>query len=324
MFPENGAGRDDSQPAPPDAESISNGFNQFDFSIDDNLANELANAPQKETEKPAPQKSEHKLPSIADEIAVGPRESKQEIPQNNELLRGVDNIDYDFSSNNIKKMREADKIAAYNDGTLIKESPAGFRSWIYDGKYVIDQPLPSPQHIKPYSANLIMRILLAMMPVLIMLALTAVAAAFSTILGLIFLLLTIVCIVFSLPDILPPSQQTIQATLSAYLQARAGYCINRGSALIAHEKATTDFSLADLWKGEGYKLPNALLERFKPVHVPEYTTISGSDSQNALLILATTKDAYYLIPMARTDERWFIMDPTLGKHTIQEQKEAQG
>ena len=305
---------DDLSDAIPELDSIANGFNQFDFSIDDNLANELVTPPKNENDEHP--KSHSGLASIADEIAIGPLDSKKDIPQNNELLRGVDNIDYDFSSNNIKKMREVDKKSVYNSANFGSIAPNGFRSWLYDGKYMIDQPMPSPQNLKIFAPNKIVPILIATTPVLIMIALTAITAVFNAILGAVCLVLTLICIVFSLSDIIPASQQTIQATLSAFIQARSGCCINRASALIAFEDENPNFSLADLWKEQGFKLPIALLSRLKSTPIPEYTIISGSDSQNAVLLLTVTEDAYYLIPMARTQDRWFITDPTLGKHII--------
>lgn len=308
---------------------ISESFNQFDFSLDDNLASELNHEDSKEnpkidkisartdsTTQTRTSTPHRRSDSIADELAVGANTANASIPRNNELLKGVDNISYDFSSNSIKKLRETEQKGTHdyhpNSGILLD---GGFRKWLYDGKYEIDRPLPDPQKITPYSCSFFERYLIPLGPAIISFVLTISVGQFVFAMGCFFGILTLLCLAIAYPEIRQTQQNTIQATIRAYYNARAGYCVSLGRSLLARESNTSEIDLSHLWKQDS-KLPDAIFQRFKSHPAPEYTIVNGSDRQNAVIALVVTEDAYYIIPMALTQDRWFILDPSLGKHSL--------
>ena len=307
----------------PPHQSISESFDQFNFSIDDNLASEIASQQESPESKenieappahdPAPVQPK-RSDSVADEFSVSSPKQNKAIPHNNELLRGVDNINYDFAK--IQKVREVNTttIAQYAQNPDVQHA-SGFRKWVYNNKYEIDRPLPDPQKIVPCQSNQITRYLYPLLPFILFFVLTISLGQFIYITAVIFGILAFISLIIAIPELKPTAQQTVQATLHSYYNARSGYCLSIGNALIATEDKGAEPDLADIWK-DYKRMPAMIINRFKKVTIPEYTIINGSDKQNCVLVLITQDDAYYIVPMARTNDRWFITDPTLGKHTL--------
>lgn len=318
--------------------TVSEGLNQFDFSMDNNLADQLPSvAVRNRPSIIAPAVKPPTVPpnSVANQIQAPPPPPAEPQPVvNNALLRSVNNVNYDFSSDSIKKMREVDVLAARSDDSQTappaaastkagENAPPPFHSWIFDGKYEIDRPLPIPQKAKPYTVTKFDRVGMPLIPsicsALIGIALCAFGDTMNGIplkIGLLLLLVAILCFFLASPELKTPNQNTILSTLSAYLDARAGRCYSVAARLLAVEGIEKEIDLGSLWKKEGFKFPGSLAKRFSSQKTPEYTIVNGSEQQNAVLLLIHEARFYYLIPMARVDNRWYILDPALGKHII--------
>lgn len=239
-------------------------------------------------------------------------------PENalSDRMRSVSGIAYNFNKDSLQKMREFEKKQARatsnSDAGPIDMSLVGsFRPYLFDSKYMIDRPLAKPDEMTPYPPQLIIHYLIPLSPAVFLIILAGILLQIFTPAGIVFLLLGLIALAFVLPDVLPAVQQTPQATLNAYLNARAGRCYGRGSTLLARNKqASKDLDMPQLWTPEP-KWANALLQRFKKLPLASTRIVSGSEAQNAVLLIHCDETSYFLVSMARIGAKWYICDPDL-------------
>ena len=215
-----------------------------------------------------------------------------------------------------KKKKKADigtNAANPIDETLIN----GFRPYLFDGKYVIDQPLPTPSKLIPYPPSITLRYLIPGASVAIFAALSALFFTLIDVVGFIFLILTIVSVAFAIPSLLPAQQLTPQSTLDSYLKAKSGRCYGKALSILAVEPDAKDneIDLHALWAPEN-KWPEALLNRLKQSSVPELRNVTGSDNQNTHLFIHADENTYWLLPMIRINNKWYITNPEMKLHSI--------
>ena len=362
---------------PKSGRSISQSFDKFDFSIDKNLAEELApnglelsdvkgisqppRSPSANFERissgsmrsiagtsassravpgrvssggyhsiqsssdnnrPAPNNGHYRSESIADELfsesQVAKSDAPNAVPHNNGLLRGVDNIDYDFSRQNIRNIRESQNQAINGQPQQSANEPASsVSSWIFDEKYEIDIALPNPQKMQPCKVPLMQRFVLPLTPVIVVLALALAMGSIIPVAGAGFLLIAIVCLMIALPAMRSPGQETPQSALTSVLNSRNGACLATGLSVTARPTSDAeDPNLAEIWRENAPSPMAALINRFRPVETPKTRIVSGSDSQNSLILLYSDDAQYYLAPMVRVGNKWYIAIPEPKAHKL--------
>ncbi|MBR4985892.1 MAG: hypothetical protein IKY83_09150 [Proteobacteria bacterium] len=238
-----------------------------------------------------------------------------------EKMRAVSGVAYNFDKDSLQKMRDFEKKQARAtsssesdpiDMTLV----GAFRPYLFDNKYMVDKPLAKPDDMIPYPPQFIIHYLIPLSPAAFLIILAAILFQILVPLGLVFLILGCIALAFVLPDVLPAVQQTPQAALHAYLNARAGRCYGRGSTILAHSKsASKELDMPALWMPEP-KWIKALLQRFKSVPQIPTRTISGSEAQNAVLLLHSDESSYRLISMVRIGAKWYICDPDIAPRDL--------
>lgn len=335
-------------PKPIDAvpnNNLSERFHKFDFSVDDALADELNNATNLPLEQPNaiatldpnaalfPNNSPAKEDELAFNFSVD--QENETTPNTNyelnpnvdlaatepkELMRGVKGVEYDFSHNSIRKMRDFEKQQRKHEmavNNAIDYKLVGtFRSFIFERKFVIDTPLPNLENMTPYQPAFVTRYLIPLAPTLVLCALAIALSTIHVAIGAFFGLFAIIMCIFAIPNLKPANQSTPQATLLSYLNAKAGRCYGVASTLIAQPKDDKkELHFQAIWTPE-LQWHKAFLTRFKSQPIPEFRIPLGSETQNAIIILYNNEEDYWLVPMVRLDTKWYITDPSLGQHTI--------
>ena len=258
-----------------------------------------------------------------------------------DFIRGVDGVDYDFSSQQIRKMREFEKKQAKNiqpedSGEALHDS---FRPYLFDSKYFIDIPLPNVEDMVPVKLSPVNRYLFPLAPAIVIWAVSLFMFTISAIVGLIFFLIGCACFAAVLADIKPSPQQTPQATLISYLNARQGRCYGCGMSLLALPKLKLSLSddlqqawgefndryrvqwssqwsgLHDAWRPEN-NWPTAILKRFQTVQPPETRQVIISPKQDALILFYSVGETYYLVPMVQIDGKWYRTNPKSPPHEM--------
>ena len=362
---------------PKSGRSISQSFDKFDFSIDKNLAEELApnglelsdvkgisqppRSPSANFERipsgttrsiagtsansravpgrassggyhstqsssdnnhPAPNNGRYRSESIADELfsesQIAKSDSPNVVPHNNGLLRGVDNIDYDFSRQNIRNIRESQNQSVNGQSQQSSDEPASsVSSWVFDDKYEIDIALPNPQKMQPCKVPLMQRFVIPLTPVIVVLALALAMGSIVPVAGAGFLLIAIVCLMIAMPAMRSPSQETPQSALTSVLNSRNGACLATGLSVTARPTSDAeDPNLAEIWRENAPSPMAALINRFRPVETPKTRIVSGSDGQNSLILLYSDDTQYYLAPMVRVGNKWYIAIPEPKAHKL--------
>ena len=350
--------------------SISQSFDQFDFSIDKNLADELVSDPHNaatglgenrasrtssaDFERISPLSSSNNRPvpsrlssggyravqspsgsyrsaqapnnnrsdlianELLSESQLAKNDAPRNVPVNNDLLRGVDNIDYDFSRQNIRNIRESQKqqpVVQETDAPAASENHSS--SWLFEDKYEIDIPMPDPQKLQPCKVTMVQRFLIPSSPAIVVAALALGVGSVIPMAGIGLILIAIVCLIVALPLMKSPSQETPQAALTTSLNARAGACVVQGLSVIARPTADAeDPNLVEIWQENAPNFVQALINRFRPIQTPKTRIVSGSDSQNSLILLYTTETNYYLAPMVRLDNKWYLATPMPRMHKL--------
>lgn len=262
---------------------------------------------------PSPEKHPDESAAAHDVIQPAPAEPENAL---SDRMRSVSGVAYNFNKDSLQKMREFEKKQARatsnSDAGPIDMSLVGsFRPYLFDSKYMIDRPLAKPDDVTPYPPQLIIHYLIPLSPAVFLIILAGILLQIFPPVGIVFLLLGLIALAFVLPDVLPAVQQTPQATLNAYLNARAGRCYGRGSTLLARNKqAPKDLDMPQLWAPEP-KWSNALIQRFKKLPQVSTRIVSGSEAQNAVLLIHSDETSYFLVSMARIGAKWYICDPDL-------------
>lgn len=268
------------------------------FSIDDSIAQQVANC------------------DLSEALL-----KKGAVPENNELLRGISGVDYDFSQNTIGKMRknERARYAAESSSNPVDEGLLlGFRPFLIDDKYLVDCPAPIPQNYAPYKAPFISRIFFPLVPFFILMAIAFFILTLSPLTAVPFLIAALTAFAIAIPDIRSPLQQTPQATLNAFLMARHGRCYATASALTALEKGVkSEIDFSAIWQNDCISWPKAILSRFARQRMPATRTVLGAEAQNAVVLLCTVNDAYYVVPLVRLNDAWFITNPDFQKRSVE-------
>lgn len=333
--------------------SISQRFNQFDFNIDSELARNVGN---ENTVNPrllervdsknrfgnsnpnfsdcfpavddsGVQSSLELDNSVAKQVAQNDFSKalldKDASLQNNELLRGVNGIDYHFTQAGLEQVRLVDReqmVSEPASPAIDKNLIQGFRPFVFDGKYRIDMPLPDASRCVPNAPHFVARFLFPLSPTLFFVAATVFGMSLNPLVGAILAIFAILSFVLVFPDIRPMPQQTPQATLNAYLSARSSRCVAVAQTLIAHSGEDVEsFDLPALWADEAPSWPVAILNRFRNQVVENTRIVLGSEGQNAVVLLVIHPDdvnAYALAPLVRIRGLWFLTDPTLTKRFL--------
>lgn len=243
-------------------------------------------------------------------------------PANNELLRGVSGVDYDFNQASLEIIRRGELNKLKNNKTNgvspIDESliTTNFRPYTLDEKYLIDVPDPDPCAYKPYPQSFIHRWFIPAIPTLGGLALTTLASAFSTTVGIVVFILTLAVLVLSLSNLIPAEQQTAVAVANALFRAQKTRSYTLATTIAAIPKdAHAEIDLITLWQNVVPKWKDALLNRLKPARNLESRLVSGSDTQDSVLLLLTQNDDYWLIPLVRLNNLWYVASLEFPKHT---------
>ena len=235
-----------------------------------------------------------------------------------DFMRGVEGVNYDFSSQNIRKMREfekkqAKKIQPVDTGEALNDD---FRPYIFDAKYLIDIPVPNAAEMTPVKVSPINRYLFPLAPAIVAFALALLMFTLSVILGLIFFLVGLGCVVAVLADIKPASQQTPQAVIMSYLNARQGRCYGCGLSMLAQPtQAQQPIDLHAAWQPEN-TWTTAIKKRFRPEQPPETRLVTSSAKKDAQIIFYMVGVTYYLVPMVQIDGKWYITSPKLPPHEM--------
>lgn len=272
------------------------------------------------------QRKEEPLPAYNDESLFPPSSMSEPEPEADEpveLIRSVNSIAYKFNQDGLRKMREFEKqkmkaeVKASSTKAINESLITGFHPYVFDKRYTIDMPLPKDSDMQPRKRDplydVIVPIAIPLTPILIGIILALLVPP----VGAAIIIIGLILLLFFLPALLPPNQQTPQTTLQAYLNAKAGRCTGKATTVLARSNDDIeDLDLNDLWK----PLPSwgkAIPRRFKSIPILEARTVCGSESQNALLLLHEYTDGqYWLIPMVRIKEKWYITDPTMAPHYI--------
>ncbi len=274
------------------------------------------------------QRKEEPLPSYNDENLFPPSSMSEPEPEPEadepvELIRSVNSIAYKFNQDGLRKMREFEKqkmkaeVKASSTKAINESLIAGFHPYVFDKRYTIDIPLPKDSDMQPRKRDplydIIVPVAIPLIPILIGIIFTLVVPP----VGAAIIIIGLILFLFFLPALLPPNQQTPQTTLQAYLNAKAGRCTGKAMTVLARSNDDIeDLDLNDLWKPLP-KWNKAIPKRFKSIPILEARTVCGSESQNALLLLHEYADGqYWLIPMVRLKEKWYITDPTMAPHYI--------
>lgn len=251
-------------------------------------------------------------------------------PANNELLRGVSGIDYDFNQSNLEIMRKGERNKARQDArgdAPIDESLvcSNFRPYTVDDKYLIDIPAPDPQTYKPYPQSFVSRWLMPAIPALVALALVCLGFAIASAVGIIFLIIAAAVVLESLPIILPPSRQTPVATAFSFFIARSMRANSVGLDLFAVPICSSeeaDFmtivhsSVPDIVPDWKTTIKLRLLSRLQPKRDIEIRVVAGSEVLNSVILLCTRDDVYWLLPLVRINNTWYITSLDLPIHKV--------
>ena len=255
--------------------------------------------------------------SIAEEILADSQLRRDEIPQNNELLPGVDNIDYDFSKQNIRNIRESKKAVPSETKNSAISSSSDSSHWVFEGKYQIDVPLPVPSQMQPCAVSPVQRFLIPLTPTIVVVALALAIGSIIAMVGVGLLLIAAICLIIALPAMRSASQQTPQGALTTSLNAKAGACVALGTAVIARPTSDEeDPSISDIWQDDAPNPMMAFLNRFRTIETPHTRIVSGSESQNTLIMLYTSETKYYIVPMVRLNGKWYLAVPEPVAHDI--------
>ena len=262
-------------------------------------------------------------PSLGVTASTGARVPGYDEANRAERMRGVDGVEYNFSQESLRKMRDP-QVVVKADAAPDGPSPIdptivnGFKPYIFDTIYTIDVPLATPSTVRPADVSVMDRYILPLIFPFMMFALAALAMTFSVLMGLPLLALGVIALIFVLPEIAPAVQQTPQATLTALLAARNGRCYGRAASLVAVSKESPqDFDFHELWEPEK-AWPVALLRRFSSPKLPDARIITGSERQNAVLLLIPLEDEkqYTLLPLVRIESKWYTTDPSMRPRNI--------
>lgn len=239
-----------------------------------------------------------------------------------ELFKDVTGVNYHFDASSIRKMREFDteqlkSEIAVNVPNPTDESLTGFRPYLFESKYTIDIPLPDPKQFSPIKTDLIARYLFPIAPTAILFVLALFSMTFHVAVGLALMLCAVLLLIVVLPGIISSSQQTPQATLYAYLNAKRGRCYQKAYSLLANSESSTEIpDLHKLWAPEE-SYAKAVFERFRHHSTPDTKTVTGAESQNKLLFIHKEEDSYWLLPMVRIQSKWYITDPRMTCHKLE-------
>ena len=161
------------------------------------------------------------------------------------------------------------------------------------------------------------RFLIPATPAIVVLALTLAVGSVIPMVGIGLLLIAIVCLIIELPAMRSASQETPQAALMTSLNARSGACPALGFAVLARSTTKSeDPASSDIWNEPAPNPLLAFINRFRAIDTPKTKIVSGSDTQNALILLCTTQTKYYVIPMVRLDNKWYIATPISKPHNL--------
>lgn len=256
--------------------------------------------------------------------------AKGASPANNELLRGVSGVDYDFNQANLEIIRrgELNKVKhAQNSGVSpIDESLiySNFRPYTVDDKYLIDIPNPDPALYQIYPYAYIFHVHIPVIPILISIAIVIFGLAIDTIVGLVFVGLAIISAVVNRTAILPPTHHTPVATANAFFTAQATRAYTIALDLCAIPKDTEpDIDLPTIWQAVVPTWKQTILNRIHPKREIETRIVAGSDVQNSVVVLCTKGDDYWLLPLVRIKDLWYTTSVDLPIHTIKAEESKQ-
>ena len=245
-------------------------------------------------------------------------ESKKDEVESADFMRGVEGVNYDFSLQNIRKMREfekkqAKKMQLKDTGESLTDE---FRPYMFDSKYLIDIPIPNAAEMSPVKVSLINRYLFPLAPAIVAFAFAFLMLTLSAIVGLLLLLVGGICVAAVLADIKPAPQQTPQAAIMSYLNARQGRCYGCAMSLLAQSgKKQQPIDLHAIWQPEN-AWPAAIKMRFRPEPPPETRIVATSAKKDAQLLFYMVGATYYLVPMVQIDGKWYITNPKLPPHEM--------
>ncbi len=266
-----------------------------------------------------------------DELSKLPSTSGDEIysadvaPNKDEnLVRSVDGVAYHFSQKSIRKMRNFEKQKQQNDirqsgaNPIDKSLLAGFQPYLFDANYLIDIPLPEPDQMEPLGHDIVVQYIVSLAPFIVLFMIGILGLLIEVYPLMIALILAGFAFVLVKREILPANQLTPLATILAYLNAKNGRCYGLARTLIAQPKnkqTDDDLSFQQIWAPEP-KFIQAMKNRLRDVEAPEIRTVAGSEASNQLLYIHSDGDNYWLLPMVRIKNKWYITDPTMSVHTV--------
>lgn len=241
------------------------------------------------------------------------------------LVRSVDGVQYNFSQKNIRKMRNFEKQKRQNDikqggnNPIDKSLLTGFQPYLFDSQYLIDMPLPDPNQMKKLGHDIVVQYFIPLAPVIVLVIIGILGIAIEVYPLALSLVLALLVVVLIKSDIMPANQLTPLSTLTAYLNAKNGRCYGMARTLIAQpkdKKTDDELSFPQLWAPEP-KFVDAMKNRLHEIEPPEIRTVAGSEAKNQILFISIDGDNYWLLPMVRLkNNKWYITDPAMTVHTV--------
>ena len=241
------------------------------------------------------------------------------------LVRSVDGVQYNFSQKNIRKMRNFEKQKRQNDikqsgnNPIDKSLLGGFQPYLFDGSYLIDIPLPDAEKMQPMGHDIVVQYIISLAPCVVLLIIGILGLLIDVYPMVIALILAVLAFFVVKRDVLPANQLTPVATILAYLNAKKGRCYGMARTLIAqpeNKQSDEEFSFSQIWAPEP-KFIDAMKNRFHDVDAPELRVVAGSEANNQILYIHVDGDNYWLVPMVRLkNNKWYITDPAMTVHTV--------
>lgn len=245
-------------------------------------------------------------------------------PANNELLRGVSGVDYDFNQANLEIIRrgELNKVKHTQNNGLspIDESLvySNFRPYTVDDKYLVDIPNPDPNLYQVYSHSSRLPLQIPIIPILVAVALITFGFAISAVVGAITLGIAAAAAAVNRTTLLPPTHHTPVSAANAFFQAQAtrAYTIALNLFAVPKDAQDPDIDLPTLWQNVAPPWKQTLINRIRPKREIETRIVAGSDVQNSVVVLCTKGDDYWLLPLVRIQNAWYATSTELPVHTV--------
>ena len=326
--------------------SISENFNQFDFSLNDvsGVFSDAQSSSGASTEK----STAHSTPvvgldavSVLDSVRQGAdshnlntplpmRPGQTPLPTPSlstpsslghaSLSQNISGVQYDFSNAKVMESRESKREpspTAITQSKPEKTAEAHFKPYLFEDLYTIDIPLPEPDDYVPNKPASSSYYFLTLLPTILVTLLTAVATfIFGPFCSLGFIL-TLLLVVAALPDFRSGSHLTPATTVCDYFVFSHRRCVASANKLLAMPKNGAPIVLPAAWNGSIGSFPKTMINRFKSPRQPQLRTVAGSEAQKSMIFLCVSKQNYWIIPAVQIDGFWYVARPELAPHTVE-------